>query len=101
MTSPLRLKMRKIAEEPTLSAAKRAERATLSAGSAAARHLRPCSHLGGSGNTRKAVAERVFLLCETLALSGIVATLFCGVVMRRYARPNMSRKTRAIVSALF
>ena len=42
-----------------------------------------------------------FLLSETLRLSGIVTTLFCGIGMRRYAAPNLSAPNAALARRLF
>jgi sodium/hydrogen exchanger 8 len=42
-----------------------------------------------------------FYLCETLEQSGIVAILFCGMMMARYARPNMSRPARILSARMY
>jgi sodium/hydrogen exchanger 8 len=42
-----------------------------------------------------------FYLCEALELSGIVAILFCGMAMARYARPNLSRPARILSARMF
>ncbi|KAJ7297204.1 hypothetical protein O6H91_Y073100 [Diphasiastrum complanatum] len=42
-----------------------------------------------------------YMLAEGLGLSGIVAILFCGIIMRQYTFPNLSENAQAFTSAFF
>ncbi|KAJ7515247.1 hypothetical protein O6H91_22G007700 [Diphasiastrum complanatum] len=42
-----------------------------------------------------------YMLAEGLGLSGIVAILFCGIIMRQYTIPNLSENAQAFTSAFF
>eukprot|EP00249_Psilotum_nudum_P022473 c28530_g1_i2 orf=145-2076(+) len=42
-----------------------------------------------------------YMLAEALGLSGIVAILFCGVVMKHYMLPNLSENAQAFTSSFF
>lgn len=42
-----------------------------------------------------------YMLAEGLGLSGIVAILFCGVVMKHYMFPNLSGNAQAFTAAFF
>lgn len=47
------------------------------------------------------VAYCSFYMTDGLGLSGIVSIMFCGIVMAKYARPNLSRTTDDRVSSFF
>ncbi|MCO5547766.1 hypothetical protein L7F22_001218 [Adiantum nelumboides] len=42
-----------------------------------------------------------YMLAESVGLSGIVAILFCGVVMKHYMFPNLSINAQALTSSFF
>lgn len=42
-----------------------------------------------------------YMLAEGLGLSGIVAILFCGVVMKHYMFPNLSRNAQGFTASFF
>mmetsp|Transcript_7994 Transcript_7994/g.15719 ORF Transcript_7994/g.15719 Transcript_7994/m.15719 type:complete len:510 (+) Transcript_7994:1974-3503(+) len=42
-----------------------------------------------------------YLISEALSMSGIVSALFCGIFMARYAQPNLSDMSRAMVGRAY
>lgn len=47
------------------------------------------------------MAYTTYLLSNSIDMSGIVSLLFCGMTMKHYVYPNLSKKSRQVTKSLF